>query len=543
MSLQLLSDSSLVGIREAKILGAALSRPEVLIEAYRRGSPWDFVGYMRYYFPLNEYPNYAFNDYAINHVKAIYTVAAASDTDPLDLLKRTMSLDTDSTNSGAAWTNEAAQPQLCEQHEVYDSDLGRCYDLHRSLMFVRGKTHPITVTTGLLEQNFTTELWIKLVNTSSGYQQIASTDYFTIRYESTGMFNATVFNGTDFASSSVASAVSPIMTWTHVGVANSELAGKSCLYVNGSEAGTGANVIINSAFSSCTLSSASNGFTGYLRELHFWNEYRPASRVHYEMHNFQWHMNGMNFNLKGYFPLNEARGVILYDYYITSPSDISDFEAATTTRIPPFWARTEILPTVCGFSQVYDPALDVCRAAKKTLGFSSSGSSLPILYDGPLRDWTFKAWVKYADLTTAGLTVMQITQLFTVQTTGVSTSIQISAPMDAGGSHVEYVASLATTVWYHISVGHSYARGSFFVEHIPVLLSLPLAVQTPPTGTDANSTYYSDKSLTIFLNNGRFMHVSLWRKYLQTVRVDSSAPFTASADLMDPYYSLFAISS
>ena len=536
MSITLNTASSLVYLKEVKVLGAALSKPEVMIEAYRKAVPWDYVGYMRHYFPLDEYEKYVFNDYAIGHIAMLYNVSdVATSTDPLDMELRQIPLNTNGLNSGVAWTNEGVQPMLCESYEVYDPALGRCYDTRKSLMFVRGTTHAITLTPALMEQNFTVEFWIKLMNTSTSYQQIMSTDFFAIRYESSGKFNATVFNGTASAYQSVASTASATGVWTHVGVANSELSSKSCLYVSGSEAAKNVTVLINTAFSTCKVSDNDNGFTGFIREIHFWKEYRPSSRVHYEMHNFQWHMNGMNFNLKGYYPLNEARGVTLYDYYYTTtPADVNTFEVFTTSRTSPFWVRTETLPVICKFTQIYDRDLDSCRVTKKVLEFANAGVSLPIVYDGPLRDWTFKAWVRYKDVTTVGLTVVEIPKLFKIRTLGLG-ALEVTAPLDDGtGPFTSTISTVDTVTWYHLSVSHSYARDMLFVEQVPVLLSLPLALQTPPVGTTGSSTYYSGGTMTIFLNYGRFMHVSLWKKYMQTTRYNSTAPSTATTDLIDP---------
>ena len=530
VSIALSTASSLVYLKDIKVLGAALSQPEILIEAYRKGNPWDYAGYMRYYFPLDEYPKYVFNDYGINHVAMIYTPAVATDPDPLDMQYRSVSLNTGAGNSGVTWTNEFVTP-LCEDYEVYDSKLGRCYDTRSSLMFVRGKTHAITLTPSVLEQNFTVEFWIMLVNASDAYQQIMSTANLYIRYETTGKFNATVYN--DSAYQSVAATTSPLKVWTHVAVANSGLLGKSCLYLNGAKAASNSAVLISGTFSTCTVSDDTNGFTGYMREVHFWNEFRSSARVNAEMHNFQWHMNGMNFNLKGYYPLNEARGVTLYDYYITSPSHITSFEVTTTSRVSPFWARTESLPIICKFAQTYDYDLGLCRTTKKVLSISGAGISLPVAYNGPLRDWTFKAWVRYTTLS-SGTTLVNIPGLFALKATSTST-IQVSATMDNGVTpYTSTINLIDTSTWYLISVGHSYAQGKIFFEHTKVLQSLPLVEQTPPSGTAGNLTYYSTGALTVFLNNAKFMHVSLWRKYLQTVRADASVPTLDTVDFMDP---------
>ena len=85
------------------------------------------------------------------------------------------------------WIKDAP-PLICNADEVYNSEAVKCISKNTALGFSRGVTHPITITTAVVEQNFTVEFWIRMVKLESTFQDILRGDYFIVRFEADSKF-------------------------------------------------------------------------------------------------------------------------------------------------------------------------------------------------------------------------------------------------------------------------------------------------------------------------------------------------------------------
>ena len=363
-------------------------------------------------------------------------------------------------------------------------------------------------------------------------QDLLRSDYFVVRYESSKKFSVEMFNSTNLEGSgfkSVSTNTYSAGSWQHIAVVNSEALSKSSIYVNGIDVASSSFVAIDSSFSAFTVSNDTTGFTGMFRDIRFWGEVRSPGEVRAEMHNWQSSMTGMRFNLKGYYPLNEGRGTTLYDYYSVSPTNVYNFEASRPPLVSPFWARSETLPAICGLAQRYDFDKDICKVKKLVLSISSTGITLPIDVLQPLRDWTFHAWVLFPTLA-ASTAYINIPNLLSI--TGASgSSLTVVVTTDSATSTTT-LSGLTANKWYHLIAGYHYARGVIVVEYKDPSITLGLTAQ--PTTNAGESTYYGITS--IVLKNARFMHVSLWKKYLQATKYWPAAPTDQTTEFMDPVF-------
>jgi len=530
ITMQQTKDGQIASFKELKVLGMVLSTAEVQIEANRRMNPWDYAGYLRYYWPLDEYYGFKFYDYAINHVSGIYTTADADIGDPIGS-KTTVASISPGKNNTLTWSSDAPLA-ICDQNEVYDIKQGKCFSRKSGLMFVRGKTHSISFQPPNIEQNFTIEFWILLTKTETDYQEILRNDHFIVRYEADGRFSSTFYNESQTTSTgykAIPDSTSPTNTWTHIAITNSEMIGNSSIVINGIEQGNATFILINSAFSSYTVSHDSNGFTGIFRDFRVWNEFRSIGKIHLEMHNWQWHMVGMNFDLKGFYPINEGRGVTLYDQNPVTPANVLNFEANKAPLISPYWVRSDNLPILCPVTQFYDFSSNICILRKKVLK-STAAISLPIGKLMPFRDWSFHAWIRYTNLGN-GVNIISVPNLFTVAGTGGNAMVTVTCDDTcAPGNTVTFTAP-DPAKWYQLSIGYSYALNEIIVEHkLPA--EIPTDPQDQPSVITGASTYYGPTE--ILLGQGEFMHIALWKKYLQTSRMEEAPPTSKTSQFMDP---------
>ena len=496
-----------------KVFGAALSSTEIAIETYRYTNPWDYAEYMKTYWKLDNYPQYILKDYGLNASNIIY-------------IGNEIETSRNKTAEGVVWAFDNSL-KLCKSNEIYDSTTNLCYRENRALTFIRGKTTAIDIKSDMIQQNFTVEFWVNILKNETSNQKILSSPFFYINYESTLQFSFNLFNLTYTNSpvyTSISSVTTPLKTWAHVAVGNSQSVNKSCIYINGQERGRNVYVMISGAFTTYKLSDNIEGFTGYLRELKFWNEFRSSSRVDTQMHAYQWYANGLNFNLLGYYRLNEGRGYSLTDSYFSKPNTILTYDMQNPPLVPPFWISTNDLPVICGFSTFYDRDQNACRVTKKVL-LISAYTTLPVHYSAGFREWSFKTFVKFNTLSTPGTTIVNISQIAIVNVTAANT-IGVYVIFDnLTSSSLATYNLLDTNKWYYLSIGYSYGLNQTVSEFREAL----------DTNTDANRTLNGACSysgvVNISLNSGYFMHVSLWKKYASIAMIGPKS----LTDMQNPY--------
>ena len=472
---------------------------------------------MRTYFRLDDYPSYSARDIGFNHANAIYSNSA---------------LETGRLNSfgDVSWAADS-NFKLCQQNEVYDSDSKLCYREKRALTFLQGKTTAIDIKSDVIEQNFTVEMWVKLIKSSDTYQLIITNQFFNIRYENTQQYSLIMMNSTiagDPTFKSVSSVISPLNAWTHIAISNSEAVKKSCIYVNGTETGKNSFVLIPGAFTTYKLSDSVKGFNGFLREYRVWNEFRSASLIEYSMHHYQWYAEGNLPNLYAYFRLDEGRGVALKDSYNAKPNNVRTFDLSSTTLIPPFWTSTEDLPVICGFSHIYDRNQNACRVTKKVLRIDGA-TNFSVNYMSGFRDWTLKAFIKLRNFPVATEdSVIYVANMVDIKVRSPG-NLNVYAKTDDGvWNQVSSNTSLNTTTWYYISVGFSYGYMKVTSElREAVNITTNLIANLTSNCTYSGPTY-------IILNNSYFMHVSLWKKYAPT----AIPGVNSMTEMQDPYFRL-----
>lgn len=451
---------------------------------------------MKTYWKLDNYPQYLLRDYGFNTSNIVY-------------LNTVIETSRNQTVAGVVWASDNTQP-LCKSNEIYDSITNLCYRQNRALTFIRGQTTAINVKSDMIQQNFTVEFWANILTVESTFQTILTGPFFYINYESTLQYSFNLFNLTYTNSPvyiSISSTISPLQTWAHVAVGNSQTVNKSCIYINGQETGRNVYVMINGAFTTYKISDNAVGFTGYLRELKFWNEFRSSSRIDTSYHSYQWYANGLNFNLYGYYRLNEGRGYSLTDYYFANPNNIQTFNMQNPPLVPPFWTSTDDIPIICGFPLFYDRDQNACRVTKKVL-LISNYTTFPVNYSSGFRDWIFITFLKFNALNQPGYTIVNISQMAKVNVSAVNTISVYAISDNLTTNLIASYSGLNTNTWYYLSIGYSYGLNQTISE-----FRQALNTNTNTTNSISWTCTYSGVT-NISLNASYFMQVSLWKKYV-----------------------------
>ena len=536
-------------VRYLKMFGIAMNVNELLAEMHREGDTSKYLGYLRHYWPLDEYNNNNVNNYPVNYMWMV------------DLSDPDWSLEKYSGEVNAlgnSITRVSNTPiTICTSNELYNTELGKCVSGDRALAFARDITHSITVESSAIGQNFIVEFWINMAKTEIVSQDIMRCNNFVIRFEPSSQFSVTMFSETLSEGLFLkAEESSPINKWIHVSVGNSEGLSRIALYVDKLEYYMNNYVQMQAMLRIFVLSSDMHGFSGMMRELRFWNEFRSIGQILSEMHLFQWDTNGLNFNLRGYFPLNEGSGHILHNYHSITPKN-ARFHAHSSMS-PPFWSRDTNLPILCGIGERYDYANKICKHGKQVLKVSRC-IELPVSKEFPFRDWTFHTWIKYIQSTDTK--ILAIKNLFKV------------TKLDSGGkldvivkfkTHTKNsVSSVEITFndaepgkWYHLTVGYSSFDNIVVFEHSDAVNNLVSSEDPSNPSSDTEFTeFYSSPEFfyrsvkrtstyygltNIKLCNGHFMHVSFWKKYQRSTSSPTSggSPLQyESIRLLDPYYS------
>ena len=469
---------------------------------------------MRFYLKLDDYPSYTAKDIGFNHANIIYTGSAIETTRQYNI-------------GNVSWAADNSLT-LCQSNEVYNLDYGYCNREKRALTFLKGKTTAIDIKSDVIEQNFTVELWVKIIKSSSSYQIIMANQFFSIQYESTQQFSVTMMNSTVAGSptyKSISSSTTPIFVWTHVAVGNSEMLKKSCICINGIEKAKNSFIIISGAFTTYKLSDSTNGFNGFLRELKIWNEFRSASLLEYSMHNYQWYAEGFMPNLFSYFRLDEGSGVALKDSYFTKPNNVRSFDLSSLPLVPSFWSETNDLPVICGFAHIYDRDQQACRVTKKVLKILKA-TNFTVQYSGGFRDWNFKTFIKFLNFPVATEdTVIQIGNMLSIKTKSPDVVKMYVNADDGTQQQVSSNISINSTTWYYISIGFSYGSMKVSSEiREAVNISTNLVANLTTNCTYSGPTF-------IMLNSSYFMHASLWKKYEP---IDMPG-VNSGIELQDPY--------
>lgn len=513
-------------VKDLKVFGIVLSQAEVLRETFTRSSAWDYFPYLRHYWPLDEFGSGKFGDYAINHLHYIRNEVLPSGDTGKNVIE---------FSEEPIWIDDAPKA-VCESQEGYDSAHKRCVPLNKGLMFIRGFTHPVKIQTSSVEKNFTVEFWIKLTRDERDFQDIIRTSQFVIRYDkskfSLTMFNRTILEAKGYKVTSAAG--SHIEQWTHVAATSLELLYKITILVNGEPTVLPFYVAATEQISTWAVSNETSGFTGMLRELRLWRAYRAPTRIKLEMHLQQQDSNGMNFNLVGYFPLAEGSGFALHDHSSTSPNSVGNFRDVGSSLQPPFWVRVDTVPFLCSASKIYDVERRKCRMVKRVLGIEDS-VTLQLGEAHCYREWTFHAWVKYTENT-----VIEVPNLFRLEKTKADRNLGTAETPDYQSVDAVQVKfniadstiSTASTVtiflpstyvdtngdtWYYFTVGYTYARSATTFDHGEAIF-LPVVSTNQPWNTLETSIVCPVTSCgkqEVVLKSGKFMHVSLWKKYLQ----------------------------
>lgn len=502
----------IAAIKELKVFGIVLSSSELIAETYRKGNSWKHLMHLKHYWALDEYPEKSIGERAINYPRDFYG--------PSNTVRNFYKM---KANANAHWINSFPE-SLCESYEYYDTRTMRCVTRNKALMFVRGLTHSITIATSEVEKNFTTEFWLNLLDSESATQEILSTKHFTLYYSNSKLSLAAA-PSSDSLQQLVSSATFPTNLWTHVAVGNAEYMGKSTIFVNAKEYASNTFLDFTDPITSWALSSDESGFTGTLRELRIWGEYRSAGRVRSSMHAHQWDYDGLEFKLVGYYKMDESGGVALCDYASREPKSVANFGNSKSGLKTPFWTRAERLPAMCSYNHVYDFEKDACRFGRKVLKIESE-IELEVSQRFCFRDWSFHAWVRFS-----GTTEITVDKLFTVKEESGGLSLVAYKNGDSAATMNAITIPTVTPEWHHLSLGHSYG-----------LQKLRLDLKAVGTGTidfgeesDADNDASYCGNVAIVLKQGHFMHVSLWKKYLPST-LDAYGSVAASSAYIDPYF-------
>ena len=521
-------------IKNIKMFSTILNPTEILVEMHRKGNPWKYMMYLRYSFDMDGYPNYKFNDYATKYHSSGIVL------NPNEITVN---------HSYAHWLSSSPS-SLCESYEYYDVRQGKCAPHNRALMFVRDSTHNITITTEEVGKNFTVEFWIKLVKTESSVQEIMRTNYFTIYFENSGyafnMFNSSLPEISGYKS--ISKSVSPVGVWTHIAVANCEFLNKSAIYVNGIEEGSNYFIMIEDSIKKWTIGNETDGFTGLFRDLRLWKNFRSAGRTHANMHVWQWDTDGFAFNLVGYYMMDEGSGTALRDHSSYKYTNVQNFRNSLSKLNTPFWARCDDLPVMCYYNHIYDFKTNTCLFQKKVMDTDTINIKLEVNTKQPYRDWSFNAWVKNSAnievnyMKENGSSENFFTLKSTITKTGTETGTETRtlkldvvkpAVPSTESSSVTYSSDFNPNHWYQISFGYFYAEKKLVLELAEALTHTREYIISKP---DDYITHYGDFSITLM--KGRFMHVSLWKKFMPIYSYNYGTDGTSSSsEYINPYFS------
>jgi hypothetical protein len=514
-------------IKDLKIFGSSLSPIELLMEVHRKGNPWKFMSYFRYHWPMNEYPYTTLYNHAVDHLYNIYSLYnPQSDTKPAAI-----DLTLDGAKGNWFWIDD---PTLrCESYEFNHTKQGKCYPPNRALMFVRDYTHAIILQTGPVEKNFTVEFWINIAKEESGLQEIFKTQYFTISYQDSA-FTFNIFNEVvlkDNGYKSVAKDVSALKKWTHIGVANVDLMDISSICVNGILKGSNSAVTFTGTMTAWTISDDTYGFTGMIRDLRIWNQYRGPGRIHFDMHIWQWDFNAHNFNLLGFYPLDEAHGNALNDHSSYNPTGLLNYRVPSSSLNSPYWARADTLPVLCNYNQIYDESTNSCRAYKKVLRVGAGVIELKTNKKMSYRDWSFFAWVKRNGV---GNIIVDNLFTFTWDSDG-----KLTLKVNTATITSTELPIMAENTWYQVTVSYTYLSRKVYVEcenahHFKKKeeLTSGSTIKTVRNVGEAFKGCYGNPSIK--LSGGHFMHVSLWKKFTTRTRMQTNNDKIV-AQYIDPY--------
>ncbi len=502
-------------IKEMRLMNFALSDAEAKTWQFMKHDPWAFTGYSQFYYKWNEWSTTSTSGTSY----LIYDTAVMTQN---DIYKKSQAIDR-SFNAESYFTYSAInKPTICEHYEIWSSSLLRCVDKRKALFFIRGVTGTIDLKSDLLQQSltvdFTIELWIKMAKSETSPQQILSGTYFKLYYLPSGCYSVIFNNGTDINVTS--SVISALHQWNHVAITNGEIMSKSSIYINGIETGTNSFLKIRTeAMKAYKVNSDTNGFTGMIREVRFWNEHRSPGITSLYMHQYQWHQNSNNYNLNGYYRLDEAQGTTLYGYAPKENITSSIFVPTESTLLSPTWANSRDLPVICSLSQIYDFSKNQCRTTKRALAVGTTSYKFPISYAGPLRDWAFYAWV-YFDSNTAKIGVENLFEvqikdskhltLVAFKDKTFSTTMQATTSPDVS---VDSGATITVTgIWLTVSVTYTYRDNTILFQIANPLTAYSLNDLLQGTLTPFSCTYVGKTSFVV--QESKVMHLSLFKKFL-----------------------------
>ena len=385
------------------------------------------------------------------------------------------------------------------------------------------------------ETNFTVDFWINLSQDHTVYQEIMRTNCFTVYYENSkfglNLFNLSVPESEGYKT--ISSFASITNVWTHVAVTNLDTLYKSSIVINGNEAGSNTFIKPDEPITTWYISNDTDGFSGLFRELHLWKAHRSPGRIHADMHRWQLDYDGNNYRLLGYYPMNEGSGVTLRDHASTSPTNVGNYKNSKTTLISPYWVRSDNNPVICSYSQIYDESLNTCRLRKSILRADGT-IELKVNTKLTYRDWSFHVWVKYKDNAE-----IEVDKLFQLVRSGQNFNYYLvkNGVKDTSPTTLTLTNGMEITddKWYQLSLSYIWEKKVLKVDQYE-------ASDYPSTGTnsfedisDSNSEVMYHGEVIIKLTNGYFMHVSLWKKYLQRTQLKNDGSLSNEFKYIDPY--------
>ena len=128
---------------------------------------------------------------------------------------------------------------------------------------------------------------------------------------------------------------------------------------------TGEAVDFPSSISAFEISSDEEGFSGNMKELRVWKEYRSAGMIIKYMHIDTRHKE----NLCGYWKMDESYGIVLTDYSsLDEDTDYSLFpftREEVTSLYQPYWTLSKDPPLICSSESYYDCSSNSCTSISK----------------------------------------------------------------------------------------------------------------------------------------------------------------------------------